>query len=80
MEGDYDGDADYGHVEGEAEVGEECSFVGAVVACVAVGVVEEEGAEEGWDAEDLGAVWMAGCFVSIVLGCLLKMERKQSGI
>lgn len=52
MEGDDDGDADDSHVDGEAEVGEECSFVGAVVASVAVGVVEEEGAEEGGYAED----------------------------
>lgn len=28
------------------------SFVGAVVAGIAVGIVEEEGAEEGWYAED----------------------------
>lgn len=40
--------------EGEGLVGEEgsTSFVGAVVASVAVGVVEEEGAEEGGYAED----------------------------
>ena len=53
MEGYHDGDGHDGHVEGETEVGEECALVGAVVAGIAVGVVEEEGSEEGWDAEDL---------------------------
>jgi hypothetical protein len=52
MEGDDDGDCDYGHVDGEAEVGEEGSLIGAVVAGVTIGVVEEEGAEERGNAED----------------------------
>lgn len=42
VEGDDDGDGNDGHVEAEAQVGEEGSLVGAVVARVGVGVVEEE--------------------------------------
>jgi len=55
METDDDGDGDDGHVERETEVGEEGALVGAVVTGIAVCVVEEEGAEEGWDAEDVKA-------------------------
>jgi len=47
VKGYYDGNADDGHVEGEAEVGEECSFIGAVVASIGIGVVEEERSKEG---------------------------------
>jgi hypothetical protein len=41
VEGHDDGDCDDGHVDGEAEVGEKGSFIGAVVAGVTVGVVEK---------------------------------------
>jgi len=66
MEGDYDGYADDRHVDGEAQVGEECAFIGAVVTGVAVCVVEEEGAEERGDAEDLAAVGMS-VFLSVCI-------------
>lgn len=54
MKGHYDCDCDDGHVDAEAEVGEKGSLVGAVVAGVAVGVGEEEGAGQGGEAEDCG--------------------------
>lgn len=52
MERYYDGDRYDGHVDGEAQVREERPLICAVVSCIAVGVVEEEGAEEGEPCED----------------------------
>ena len=59
VEGDEDGDGDDGHVDAEAQPGEEGALVGAVVAGVAVGVGEEEGAVEG-AGEDDGAGVVSG--------------------
>lgn len=67
VEADHDGDANDGHVDAEAQVGEECAFVRAVVARVAVGVVEEEGPEEGRYAED-------GAVVMPVRYCIVRMN------
>lgn len=60
MEREDNGDGDDGHVDGEAEVGEVCAFVGAVVASVAGLVVEKERAPPWLREEDgaLGAVHM----------------------
>jgi hypothetical protein len=51
MERYNDSDGYYGHVYGQSEVGEEGSFVGAMVSCIAVCIIEEKGAEEGWETE-----------------------------
>lgn len=47
VEGEDDGDGNDGHVDGEAEVGQEGPLVGAVVAGVRRGVLEEERPQEG---------------------------------
>lgn len=47
MEGQDDGDGDNSHVDGKAQVTEECALVGAVVAGVRGLVLEQERAEEG---------------------------------
>lgn len=53
MERDDDGDADHGHVDGEAQPGEVGALIGAVVAGIRGVVREEEGGEEG-EAEGTG--------------------------
>lgn len=55
MEGDDYGDGYDGHVYAEPQIGEESSFIGTVIACIAVGVVEEEGAKERREAENGGS-------------------------
>lgn len=55
MEGHDYGDGYDGHVDAEPQIGEEGSLIGAVIACIAVGVVEEEGTEERGKAEDGGS-------------------------
>lgn len=51
MEADDDGDGHDGHVDGEAQPGQEGALVGAVVARVRRRVVEEQHAEE-WSREE----------------------------
>lgn len=47
VEGEDDGDGDDGHVDAEAEIGEEGALVGAVIAGVRGLVLKEKGPEEG---------------------------------
>lgn len=54
MEGYHDGDGDDGHVDGEAEPGEECALVGEVVAGVGGVVGKEEGGDERGKEEGVG--------------------------
>ena len=47
MKGDYDSDADHGHVYREAQPREEGTLIGAVVAGVGGGIREEKGGKKG---------------------------------
>ena len=65
-------------IERERNWGDRTSFICAVVSRIAVCVVEEEGAEEGGDAEDLEAFLMvAGREVSDCSGGELKCGRDE---
>lgn len=52
MERDDDGEADDSHIDAQAEVREECSFICAVISGIAVDIFEEQGAEQRRCAED----------------------------
>lgn len=45
MEGEYYSERHDSHVHGESQVGKEGSFICAVVATIAVDVIEEKGAQ-----------------------------------
>jgi len=59
-EGGGRGEEGGGKEGGKVGAGRVTSFIGAVVAGVGVGVVEEEGAEDGAAEDEVGVVWVPG--------------------
>jgi hypothetical protein len=63
--------------EGDGNCGGSTSFIGTVISGIAVGVVEEEGTENGTDTED-GIALMSGEKVSVSISpSRLRLESRK---